>query len=422
MKKFFSKFSRKTWIIAGVVVVILLVVVFLLTRNGDQQTSAFQTEPAERGIVQATVGATGSVRAKQSAILVWETTGLVEKINVGVGDQVSKDDVIASLAKSSLSQSVILAEADLASAKKALEDLLDSDTARAQALRDLDKAEEDYKDAFNYRKGLNGRIDIADVYLDKGVPKVRYYKGYADAETIADADEKLALAEAQLNDARRNYERVKDGADPADVSAAEARVAAAQSTLDMARIIAPFNGTITQTSSAVGDQVSASTVAFRVDDLSHLMVDVQVSEVDINTVSLGQDATLTFDAVLGRSDHYHGKVVKVSQAGDTVSGVVSFTVTVELTDADESVKPGMTAAVNIIVEEVSDVILIPNRAVRLVNNERVVYLLVDGMPKNVQVKLGSTDGINSVLAEGDIKEGDPIILNPPSMNGGPFGG
>ena len=402
--------------------VVLLVVAFLFTRGRGEQASLFQTAAAERGSLQATVGATGSVRAKQSAVLLWETTGIVEKVYVNVGDEVAKDEVLASLAKSSLNQSVILAEADLASAQKALEDLVNSDTARAQALRNLDKAEEDYKSAYNYRLGLNGKINIADVYLERGVPKVRYHKGYADAETIADADEKLALAEAQLNDARRNYERVKDGVDPADVASAEARVAAAQSTLDMARIIAPFSGTVTQANSAVGDQISTGTVAFRLDDLTHLLVDVQVSEVDINSVFIDQEATLTFDAVLGRSDHYHGKVVKVSQAGDTVSGVVSFTVTVELTDADEYVKPGMTTAVNIIVEEVKDTILIPNRAVRLVNEERVVYLLVDGQPKPTNVSLGSTDGINSVLVDGDIKEGDPIILNPPSMMGGPFGG
>jgi HlyD family secretion protein len=376
----------------------------------------------ERGTLQATVGATGSVRARQSAVLAWETTGIVEKVNANVGDQVLQDDVLASLSKSSLNQSVILAEADLASAQKTLENLLNSDTTRAQALRTLDKAEEDYKDAYNYRLGLNGKITIADAYIDRGVPKVRYYKGYADKETIADADEKLALAEAQLNDARRNYERVKDGADPADVASAEARVAAAQSTLDMAHIIAPFNGTVTQADPSVGDQAVTGTTAYRVDDLSHLLVDVQVSEVDINSVFIDQDATLTFDAVLGRTDHYHGKVAKVSQAGDTVQGVVSFTVTVELTDADEYVKPGMTAAVNIVVEEENDVVLIPNRAVRLVNNERVVYLLVDGMPKDVKVTLGSTDGISSVLVTGDIKEGDPIILNPPSVMGGPFGG
>ncbi len=402
--------------------VVLLVAVFFLTRNGNQQTSLFQTAVTERGSLQATVGATGSVRARQSAVLLWETTGILEKVNANVGDKVSEGDVLASLNKASLNQSVILAEADLASAQKALEDLLNSDTARAQALRTLDAAEDTYQKAYDYRLGLNGKIDIADAYLDHGIPKVRYHKGYADAETISDADEKLALAEAQLNDARRNYERVKDGVDPTDVAAGEARVAAAQSTLDMARIIAPFDGTVTQADPAVGDQVSAGTVAYRVDDLSHLLVDVQVSEVDINSVFLDQEATLTFDAVLGRTDHYHGKVVKVSQAGDTVQGVVSFTVTIELTDADEYVKPGMTAAISIVVEEVKDVILLPNRAVRLVNNERVVYLLVDGQPESTKVTLGSTDGINSVLITGDIKEGDPIILNPPSINGGPFGG
>jgi len=422
MKQFFSKFSRRTWILVGVVAVILVAAIFLFTRNGSQQESAFQTAPAERGSLQATVGATGSVRARHSAVLLWETAGIVDKVNVRVGDKVSQDDLLSSLDKASLSQNVILAEADLATSQKALEDLSNSDTARAKAIRALDDAEKTYTNAYNYRLGLNGKIDITDTYLDHGVPKVRYTRGYADEETIADADEKLALAKAQLDDARRNADRLKNGADPADVAAAEARVAAAQSTLDMARIIAPFDGTVTQADPAAGDQVSTGTVAYRLDDLSHLLVDVQVSEVDINSVFIDQEATLTFDAVLGRTDHYHGKVVKVSQAGDTVQGVVSFTVTVELTDADEYVKPGMTAAISIIVEEVKDVILIPNRAVRLVNDERVAYLLVDGQPKPIKVSLGSTDGINSALVTGDIKEGDPIILNPPSLNGGPFGG
>jgi HlyD family secretion protein len=187
-------------------------------------------------------------------------------------------------------------------------------------------------------------------------------------------------------------------------------------------IVAPFDGTVTQAVPAVGDEVSAGTVAFRLDDLSHLLVDVQVSEVDINTVAVGQDVTLTFDAVLGRVEPYHGKVVQVSQAGDTVQGVVSFVVTVELTDADELVKPGMTAAVNVVIKEQKDVVLIPNRAVRLVNSERAVYVLVNNQPKLIKLQLGSTDGTNSVLVSGDIKEGDPIILNPPSNNGGPFGG
>ena len=417
MKRFFAKFSRRTWIILGVVAAVLLAIVFFSTRGNSEPL--FQTTKVERGNLIATVGATGSVRAKQSAVLIWQTTGIVDAVNVDVGQRVKHDEVLASLDKQSLNQSIILAEADLVSAKKALDDLLNSDTARAQALIALDTAEAAYKKAYDYRLGLNGKITITETYIQNGIPKVRHYKGYADDETIADADEKLALAEAQLNDARRNVERLKDGVDPADTAAAEARVAAAQSTLNMARIIAPFDGTITQAEPSIGDQATTGSVAFRIDDLSHLLVDLQVSEVDINNIAVDQTATLTFDAILGKE--YHGKVVEVGQAGDTVQGVVSFTVTVELTDADELVKPGMTAAVNVVIEEQTDVVLIPNRAVRLVGGERVVYMLIDGQPLQVKIKLGSTSGIDSVLVTGDIKEGDLIILNPPSNNGGPFG-
>ena len=417
MKKFFTRFSRRTWIIIGVVAVILLVVIF--ANRGSQDVVQWQTTPLTRGNLVATVGATGSVRARQSATLIWQTTGIVDTVNVEVGDRVSRDGVLASLDKASLNQSIILAEADLTSAQKALEDLLDSDTARAEALRTLDKAEAKYEKAYNWRMQLNGKINIKDYYYQNGILKLREYKGYADEETISDADEDLALAEAQLGDARRNYDRLINGADPAEVAAAEARVAAAQSTLNLAFLSAPFDGTITQAEPSIGDQVSAGTVAFRVDDLSHLLVDVQVSEVDINSVTVGQAATLTFDAILGKE--YHGKVVEVGQAGDTVQGVVNFIITVELTDADEFVRPGMTSAVNVVVKEENDVLLIPNRAVRLVDAERVVYVLVDGQPKEVKIVLGPSSGIDSVLLDGDIKEGDPIILNPPAFNG-PFGG
>ncbi|HET7145049.1 MAG TPA: efflux RND transporter periplasmic adaptor subunit [Anaerolineales bacterium] len=418
MKQFFTKISRRTWIIAGVVAVILISVIAVSSRGGEVTT--FQTAPVERGTLVASIGATGSVRARQSAVLLWQTTGVVDAVHVDVGTRVSRDEVLASLDKASLGQNIILAEADLESAKKALEDLQNSDTARAQALRTLDKAEAAYEKAYNWRMELNGKINITDTYYVNGILKERKYKGYANAETIADADENLALTKAQLDDARRAYERLKNGADPADVAAAEARVAAAQSTLNLAFISAPFDGTVTQAIPSIGDQVSAGSAAFRVDDLSHLLVDLQVSEVDINSVSVGQTAALTFDAILGKQ--YTGKVVQVGQSGDTVQGVVSFTVTVELTDADELVKPGMTAAVTVVVEEVKDVLLIPNRAVRLVDGDRVVYKLVDGQPVQVKLTLGPSSDTASVLVDGDIKEGDLIILNPPSLNGGPFGG
>jgi HlyD family secretion protein len=205
------------------------------------------------------------------------------------------------------------------------------------------------------------------------------------------------------------------------VAAAQARVDAAQATLNMARLIAPFTGTVTDAHPLHGDQVNAGTPGFRVDDLSSLYVDVEISEVDINTVSVGQPVTLTFDAILG--GEYNGEVTQVAQAGSTVQGVVNFTVTVKITDADQKVKPGMTAAVNITVQELKDVVLIPNRAVRMVDGKKVVYILRDGLPVQVEVRLGSSSDTMSVLVGGgEIKIGDLIILNPPAMfntSGGP---
>jgi HlyD family secretion protein len=97
---------------------------------------------------------------------------------------------------------------------------------------------------------------------------------------------------------------------------------------------------------------------------------------------------------------------------------------VQLTDADEKVKPGMTAGVNVVVTELQDVLLIPNRAVRVVDNKRVVYVLRDGQPVKVEIRLGPSSDTFSSLADGDINEGDLIILNPPTefTPGGPRGG
>ena len=143
-----------------------------------------------------------------------------------------------------------------------------------------------------------------------------------------------------------------------DIAAAEARVAAAQSTLEKSRLIAPFNGTISDVISQPNDLVSPGTPAFRLDDLSSLSVDVGVSEIDINLVKTGQPVILTFDAILARQ--YNGRVVEVSPVGTVSQGIVDFMIRVELTDPDSAVRPGMTAAVEIIVRQPAEA-LAPNQ-------------------------------------------------------------
>ncbi len=81
-----------------------------------------------------------------------------------------------------------------------------------------------------------------------------------DDETLADAKADMELKKAKLEDAQRAYDRVKDGPNPADLAAAKARVNAAQATLNMARLIAPFAGTVTDVHPCAGDQVTAGTL------------------------------------------------------------------------------------------------------------------------------------------------------------------
>lgn len=425
----FIKKRKKIFIPLAIVVVVALFLVF--RPKGGQQASQFQTATIGRGNLTATVGATGTVRARQEAILTWETSGTVESVKVKVGDRVKADDMLANLARTSLPQNVILAEADLVSAQKNLNDLLNSDTARAQAWIALRDAKDAFDKAYDYRDALNypvrkTRVDLVKQVTPYGVvdvPKTKTYKVNATEEEIAKADADLALKEAQYEDAKRAYDRLANGPNPDDLAAAQARVDAAQATLDTAQINTPIAGTVTEADPIVGDQVSPGTMAFRIDDLDNLLVDVDISEVDINSVSVGQPVTLSFDAILGKT--YHGQVITVSQAGDTVSGVVNFTVTVELTDADEMVKPGMTAAVNIVVKEIKDAVLVPSLAIRLVNNNYVVYVLKNGSPQQVTIRLGSSSDTMSVVVGGDLKVGDEVILNPPTNlqpGGGPGGG
>ncbi|PWH13885.1 MAG: hypothetical protein DDG60_09235 [Anaerolineae bacterium] len=458
----------KTWLWIVLIVAALGAGAFYYyNQNAQAEQSEYQTVLAERGDLLAQVGATGTVRARQSAQLLWQTNGTVEKVNVKPGDVVKAGDELATLDMTSVAQNIILAKSDLLNAQRSLEDLQTSSLARAQAEQAVVNAQKAYDEAktryeatrFNrasdsYIENTKAELDLArqqvalarrvynavknlpdgdarkaqalanltaaEMRVDRLVAQLNYVTGRPDDQEIAQRKAAMEVAAAQLEEAKRKLERLKDGPDPLDVAILEARITAAQATLNLARIRAPFDGVITVSEPLPGDQVTPGTVAFRIDDLSHLLVDVQVSEIDINSVQVGQPVTLSFDAILGKT--YNGVVVEVGQAGLVVQGAVNFTVTVELTDADELVRPGMTAAVNILVREVKDVLLVPNRAVRVVDGQRVVYVLKNGQPEMVKIRLGAISDTVSEVVAGDLKEGDPIVLNPPTTFNGPMGG
>jgi HlyD family secretion protein len=401
------------------------------------------------------------VRANQTAALSWQTSGSVQLVNAAVGDQVEADQVLADLKETSLPQNIILAGVDLVNAKNDLDKLreppdplalrqaeqaitqaeqnaqdledrveslkstgsqVDIDQAQATvvlAREKLEQAQQDFRPYANkpednlIRATLQNVLSQAQKEYDAAVTRLNNLLGTANDLDLGAAEADLALAKAQLVDARDQHAELLAGADPDDIAAAEARIVAAQATVDLKRLVAPFGGIITEVNNRPGDQVTPGTVAFRLDDLSRLLVDVQVSEVDINNVREGQDVALTFDGIPNKE--YHGVVDQVAFVGTPVQGVVDFIVTVELSDADEVVKPGMTAAVNIAVNQVQDALLVPNRAVRVVDGQRVVYVLKEGIPTPVNITLGASSEVDSQVLESELKEGDLIVLNPPQQ-------
>jgi HlyD family secretion protein len=445
--------------------IILIVVILVLLGGGflgwqmykrQQQANSdnkYQTAPAERGGLTATVGGTGTVYANQTAILTWQTSGNVEQINVAAGDQVATDQVLAILQRTSLPQVVILARSDLENAQKARDDLYtNAEIARTTAMNDIAKAAQAVRDAQykldNFTVPTNqanldtmAALDLMTQKLDQARAAFEPYKfspfenstrkilkealdlaqsDYNAAVHRLEYEYNLEVAQANLNKARKDYETWKDGPNPADMAAVEARIAAAQATLNLARLTAAFPGIVTSIDIKPGDQVTPGTIAFRLDDLSRRLVDVQLSEVDINRIQTGQDVLLTFDAISNKE--YHGRVTEVARAGTINQQVVDFKVTIELEDADSAVKPGMTAAVNIVANQLENVLLVPNRAVRLLQGKRVVYVLVNGKPAAVNITLGVSSDTNSEVVDGNLKPGDLIILNPPvvfEQNGPP---
>jgi HlyD family secretion protein len=431
-------------------------------------TSTWQTAEIKRGSLTGIVGATGTVRSNQSTLITWQASGRIGVINAKLDSLVAAGQILASLDKTTLSQSVILAESDLITAKRNLDNLNASNVAKSQAQLALTQAEKALKDAQDARESKDYKrasqdiidsaranlviaqkaVDDAETLFDQFVDRseddvlraqaisqlsaarqnrdraqanLNYLLEAPDSQEIAEADAKVAVAIAKLADAQREWDRLKDGADPEDIKAAQARIDAILVTLGTVNLKAPFGGTITEINSMVGDEVNPGSVSFRLDDITHLFVDVEVTEIDINRVKPEQNVTLSFDAINGKE--YKGKVNEVGRIGTSVQGVVNFTVTVEILEADADVKPGMTAAVNIVVEQIDNVILVPNRGVRLLNGDRVVYMLQNNIPTPVKILIGSSSDTYSEIISDNVKEGDVIVLNPPTqIQMGPGGG
>jgi len=409
---FIKNTKIRNWGIAAIALLAVLGWTFFSPNTSNAQTS---TEAVVTSLNLAeTIEGSGSLAAQPFASLEWKTSGVVEDVNIAPGDFVKAGDALLSLQPSSTSANIVNAKSDLINAQNALETLLKSDTDRAQTAIDLEDAQNAYDKAKDWRVSLNGKIWITRItYRNMGgrqIPVEHSYRDYPSPDTIADADRDLALKMSRLEDAQREFDRLKDGPDPDDVAAAQAKVDAAQATVNSLNIIAPFDGQVLSVDDRAGDTVNTGDLSVNLADLNHLYVETQVDESDVANVKLGNQAEVTLDAVSGVT--LTGEVSAINPVGEVVSGLVKYNVRVDLDKVEDGMflPLGTTANVVIQTKPASAMLAAPIAAIQNDSAGEYVWVIQsDNTTKRVDVISGSIIG-DLVVVTGDLQEGNRLQL------------
>jgi HlyD family secretion protein len=414
------KASRK-WIVRGVMGVALLILILLVARcfAGDDKPN-YATREARKGDLTVSVSATGNLKPINQVDVGSEQSGKITAVYVDVNDRVTKGQKLAELDTRRLVDTIEQSSAQVASSRASV--------AQAQAQAALAKATLDRQ--LNVFKLSGGRVP-AKTELDS-----------------ARADYSSALA--NLRSAQ------------AQVRVSQAQLSTAQTNLSIAQIVSPVTGVVLSRDIEPGQTVAASLnapVLFTIaEDLTQMEVEVSVDEADVGQVKEGQSANFAVDAFPGRT--FPAKVTRVNVGSNSSSSsssssstssttsatsgtVVAYTAVLSVNNKDETLRPGMTATADIVTQELHDVLLVPNSALRFkpsagksdggitsqivpgprrfrrgnqrqvsfgIGSSQTLYVLdEEGNPKGINVTVGASDGSRTVITGGDLKPGMKVI-------------
>jgi HlyD family secretion protein len=228
-------------------------------------------------------------------------------------------------------------------------------------------------------------------------------KPYTDSDIQAQK-QAVAQAEAALVAKQQPYT-------DADVLSAQAALDQAKASLDLtqynlmnAALVAPFDGVVSAVGVNPGEN-SASPAVTLVDTRA-LRLDVTVDESDIAKVQTGQKATITFDSISEQT--FDGKVTGVAPSATITSGVATYTVSLSITNPG-AVKSGMTGNASIVYGEQANVLVVPNRAIKTLNKNKVVEVMVNGVQETRQVTVGASNDTMTEITNG-LSEGDQVVI------------
>ena len=361
-----------------VVLLVIGVVLFaLFGRNmfGSKESVIYETAVIERRDIASYVTAIGTVSAVTTVEVGTQVSGTIKEIYVDYNSAVKKGQMIALIDPTTFEAQVEQAKANLMQAKAALQ-----------------KAKATFEDA---QRNLNRQKMLWDRDL---------------------------IARSDLDSAQTNYDLAVAGVSEAEANVYQAQAALkrAETDLGYTRIYSPVDGIVVSRDVDAGQTVAASfqtpTLFTIAQDLTKMQIETNVDEADIGEVKEGLSVTFTVDAY--PDTVFSGIIKQVRIASSVVENVVTYPVIIDVANPDLMLKPGMTANVTIITDKKEDVLAVPSAALRYRPSDylgntlrgRVIWVLENGKPSPKEVKVGITDGAYVEILQGDLSEGQLVVI------------
>ena len=267
-------------------------------------------------------------------------------------------------------------------------------------------------------------LDIAKTALAAATAKAQQSNDQA-AAALASMQQQYSAARSSLSALQTSTTPQTIQMDDAQIPIDQVNVDTLQRQVDGATLTSPIAGIVSQVNVKAGQSVSSAsaTSAFVVFAPGSYQVTGTVSDSQVNLVAVGQAAQVT---PAGSTQAMLGKITSISPAATISSGVATFGVTAQLTDTSNSIRPGISATVSIVINQVVHVLTVPTSAVHTTAAGSTVQVLTNGVPKSVSVQTGASDPTRIQILSG-VQINQVVVIavvtsSVPSSTGNAFGG
>jgi len=224
----------------------------------------------------------------------------------------------------------------------------------------------------------------------------------------------LKAAQGNVEEARARLTQIKSPARKEDIDLIKSQLAQAEAQLSLARerlqktkLTSPISGIVTQVRKKEGEMAGLGEPIISLMSTSGLQIEVEVPEVDIGKVKVGQRAEIGLDAL--PDEVFLGGVVKIDPAEEVIQGVVYYKVTIDFDKLDKRIKSGMTADIDIITQKKNNVLVVPARAIISQDGKKMVRVLEGEGFKMREVKTGIHGNEGEIEIISGLKEGERVV-------------